>query len=329
MPNIAKELISVVLSFCNEHEVIPELVARLRKTLNKDFTGKYELIFVNDASTDESLNILFELSKGYNDIKIIDMSRNFGNSECIMAGLKYSSGDVVIYMDADLQDPPELIPEMIKIWQNDKNTGVVHTVRRMRLGENIIKMWITKIGYKILKYVSNINLIPNAGDFKLLSRRVVNELMNLPEKRPFMRGLAIWVGFKQEYIYYNRDPRFAGKTKYKVYSKRVIYNFLDSALISFSDVPLKISLLIGFIISFGAFIYLIGIFIMKYLGMSLPGWSAIMATVLVLGGIQLMTIGVLGLYINGIYNELKRRPNYIVKDTIGFDKKDEMPTPLK
>ncbi|OGP15324.1 MAG: glycosyl transferase [Deltaproteobacteria bacterium GWA2_55_10] len=311
-------LISVVLSFYNEDEVIPELVRRLRAVFRK-MAQPYELIFVNDASTDSSLERLEEAAQGRTDIKIVNMSRNWGVSECVMAGLRFATGDAVIYMDADLQDPPELIPELVMRWDEGRGADVVHTVRLTRKGENPVKMWITKVGYRVLKYASNIDLPVNAGDFKLLGRRVVDELARLDEKRPFMRGLVVWVGFKQVYVHYDREARYSGKTKFKVYSSRVIRNFLDSALISFSDVPLKVSLLVGFLISSGAFGYLVLIFIMKFLGWSLPGWSAIMATILVLGGIQLITIGVLGLYINGIYNESKKRPNFIVKDTIGFE----------
>lgn len=311
-------LISVVLSFYNEEDVIPELVRRLRVVFRK-LSLPYELIFVNDASTDSSLELLEKAAEGRTDIKVVNMSRNWGVSECVMAGLRFAKGDAIIYMDADLQDPPELIPELVMKWDGGRGADVVHTVRLARKGESRIKMLITRLGYRILKYASNIEMPVNAGDFKLLGRRVVDELVRLEEKRPFMRGLVVWVGFRQVYVHYDRDARYSGKTKFKVYSSRVIRNFLDSALISFSDVPLKISLFTGFLISSGAFGYLILIFIMKYLGWSLPGWSAIMATMLVLGGIQLLTIGVLGLYINGIYNESKRRPNFIVKDTIGFE----------
>jgi dolichol-phosphate mannosyltransferase len=163
------------------------------------------------------------------------------------------------------------------------------------------------------------------GDFKLLSRRAVNQLVRFREKKPFTRGLVNWIGFNQTTITYHREERFAGNTKFPIFSWGVISNFLDSALISFSDVPLKISLLVGFLVSFGAFSYLIVILIMKYLNWSLPGWSAIMATMLMLGGIQLFTLGMLGLYINSIFIETKRRPNYIIDSTFGFDNRSPSP----
>ncbi len=320
-----KVKVSIVLSFFNEEDVLEELVDRLRNVFRdvlKSNISDYELIFVNDASTDRSKGILMNLSKGNEDIKIINMSRNFGVSPCVLAGMEFSSGDAVIYMDADLQDPPELIPEMVKTWLQEE-ADVVHTKRLSRAGESKFKLWLTKIGYLILNKVSNINIEPEVGDFKLLSRRAVNELVRLKEKKPFMRGMVNWIGFKQTTILYNREARFAGETKFKVYGWKVISNFLDSALISFSDVPLKFSLLVGFLVSIGAFCYLVIVFAMKYMGLSLPGWSAIMATMLMIGGIQLFTTGMLGLYINVMFLEAKRRPNYIVESTFGFNGQSE------
>ena len=310
--------ISVVLSFYNEEDVLPELISRLRNTLKEKFFNNYELIFVNDASTDNSLEILKKFSKGNNDIKIINMSRNFGVSECCLCGMKYAIGKAVIYMDADLQDPPELIPTLIEEWQKDDDIEVVYTTRTSRDGENSIKMLITKFGYKILRSFSNIKLPDNSGDFKLLSRRAVDELLRLNEKKPFLRGLVTWIGFKQAQVFYKREKRFTGKTKFPIYSRRVIDNFLDSALISFSDIPLKLSLVLGFMVSISSFIFLLIVFFQKFIGLAIPGWSGIMATMLVLGGMQLFTMGILGLYINAIYLESKKRPNYIVKDTFGF-----------
>jgi len=308
--------ISVVLSFFNEAENIPELVRRLRAVLPPD---RSELIFVNDVSTDRSLELLKELAVGHTDIKIVNTSRNFGVSICVIAGMRHAKGDVVIYMDADLQDPPELIPTLIDTWRADPAIEVVYTTRRSRAGEGTFKLLLTRIGYRILHAVSDIELVPNSGDFKLLSRRVVNELLKLNEQKPFVRGMITWVGFKQVQVFYDRDARHAGETHYPVLGWRVISNFLDSALISFSDVPLKVALLLGFVVSIGAFCWLLGVIAMKLLGYTVGGWAAIMTTMLVLGGVQLLTIGVLGLYINAIFRETRNRPTYIVKDTFGFD----------
>lgn len=314
--------ISVVLSFFNEAENIPELVRRLRTVLDKDHKNRYELIFVNDASTDRSVELLHVAANGHRDIKIINMSRNFGVSVCVMAGIRHAKGDAVIYMDADLQDPPELIPTLIEAWLKGDGVDVVYTTRRTRAGETAGKLWLTRLGYRILHAVADIHLPSNSGDFKLLSRRVVNELVRLDEQKPFVRGLISWVGFKQEQVFYDRDARYGGLTHFPIYGWKVISNFLDSALISFSDAPLKIALIAGFIVCIGAFLWLIGVFVMKFLGYTIGGWAAIMATMLVLGGVQLLTLGVLGLYINAIYREARNRPNYIIKDTFGFDDKE-------
>jgi glycosyltransferase involved in cell wall biosynthesis len=313
--------ISVVLSFFNEEESIPELVRRLRATLGKEFSQRYELVFVNDASTDRSLELLKDLARGHKDIKVLSMSRNFGVEACMMAGMAATKGDAVIYLDTDLQDPPELIPTLVQAWQKDPEVEVAYTTRLSRAGEHPLKLWLTNIGYKTLKVCSNIEVVPNAGDYRLLSRRVVNELLRLSEKKPYFRGLVTWIGFKQVPVQYHRDARYAGDTKRPVYSPSVINYFLDSALISFSDVPLKIALLLGFVVSLGAFLWLVGVVIMKLFHLAVPGWAAMMVTMLMLGGVQLLTIGVLGLYINAIYRETRHRPHYIIKDTLGFDEK--------
>lgn len=306
--------ISIVLSFRNEEETIDELIKRLHTSLSP-LKIEYEFIFVNDLSTDKSLDILKKLQKNDGCIKIINMSRNFGVSQCVLAGMKYSSGDAVVYMDTDLQDPPELIPELVQKWKDGAN--VVYTTRITRVGENPIKMWITRMAYRVLKLFSEIELPLNSGDFKLLDRRAVDELLQLNEKDPFLRGLVGWVGFKQVQVLYHREERFAGKTHYPLFGIGPLKAFIDG-LTSFSLAPLTVSLLIGFIVSVGSFLYLIIIIVMKLLNLILPGLSAIMAIILFLGGIQLFTIGILGLYIGRIYNESKNRPNYIIESTFGF-----------
>jgi len=315
--------LSVVLSFRNEADVIPELVKRLRNVLiNEREDGNlstYELIFVNDVSTDNSLELLVELAKEYDDIKILNMSRNFGVSPCVMAGLQYASGDLVVYMDADLQDPPEVIPQMLQAWREGDDVDVVHTKRANREGESKIKMFITRIGYSILHHTSSIKLQTEVGDFKLLSRRVVNYLLKLKEKNPFMRGLVLWVGFNQVTITYNRDARFAGETKFQVFSLAVISNFFSSALISFSSIPLQIASILGALSSLISLLLIIHVLLEKLQGRNLPGWTAIMVAVLFIGGVQLLSIGILGLYVSNIFQESKDRPLYIVSNTFGFN----------
>jgi len=312
----ANPVISVVLSFKNEEGTIPELIRRLRNVFDTEYKNKFELIFVNDNSTDRSEEVLLAAAKGHNDVKIINMSRTFGVSECVLAGMEYSSGDVVIYMDADLQDPPEVIPELITAWKSGENIDVVHTARLSRAGESRIKLWITKLGYIILKYVSDINLQIEVGDFKLLSRRAINHVIKFKEKKPFLRGLVNWIGFNQTTIYYRREARYSGQNKFPTLGYRVIQNFLNSALISFSDLPLKVSFIVGALLSLCALLMLLLIVVITQ---TISLLQAVMIVMLFLGGIQLISIGILGLYIYSIFLETKGRPNYIIESTFGFD----------
>lgn len=313
--------ISVVLSFYNEQAVLPELLCRLRNVFSSlmadNAVGSYELIFVNDNSTDESEKYLkSELEKG--DIVIINMSRNFGVSECVMAGMEHARGDAVIYMDADLQDPPEVIPRLIDAWRKDWAVEVVYTTRTRREGEHWLKLLITKIGYRFINSISEIELQIDSGDFKLLSRRVVDYLLQMKEDKPYIRGLVSWIGFKQAQVFYERSARFDGRenTKMPVFSKRVLYYWLDRALISFSDAPLKLMLFLGLGLSGMSLFYIIIVLAQKALGLAVPGWTALMSAVLFLGGVQMMMLGFVGLYVGAIFRESKRRPQYIVKEVV-------------
>lgn len=319
---VTKPRISVVISFYNEEQTIPVLIERLRNVLrgeiNAGVIGDYELIFVNDNSTDGSQRVLVEESRRGRDVVIVNMSRNFGVSECVIAGMKHAIGDAVVYMDADLQDPPELIPKLIQRWRNEPDVEVVYTTRLSRAGEHPFKLWVTKWAYRFLARTSTIDLPVDSGDFKLLSRRAVNELLRLNEKKPYLRGLVGWIGFKQVQVFYNREPRWDGRdnTKYPTMGKRVVYNFLDSAMISFSDAPLKLCLFLGLVLSGVSLAYIFVVLFQKVMGWYSPGWPALMAAILLLGGVQLLMLGVMGLYISKIYVESTGRPNYIVKDVI-------------
>lgn len=319
-----KPFISVVLSFYNEENVLSELVSRLRKVflnlVKSHVISDYELIFVNDNSTDRSEEIIKELMQAGN-IVLINMTRNFGVSECVMAGLRHAKGDAVIYMDADLQDPPEIIPELIQKWQEDEKIEVVFTTRTRRHGEHPLKLFITKIGYRLLNKISDIDLPIDSGDFKLLSRLVVEHLSAIKESKPYMRGLVSWVGYKQAQVYYERDERFDGckSTKMPVLSRKVIYYWLDRALISFSDVPLKIILLFGFAVSSASLLYILVVIYQKIMGWYTPGWPALMSAILFLGGLQLLMMGFIGLYVGAIFRDTKARPQYLIKDVITKD----------
>ncbi len=313
--------ISVILSFYNEEAVLPELLRRLRTVFSSLIDNRtissYELIFINDCSTDASEKFLLSELNG-DDIVIITMSRNFGVTECVLAGMVHAKGDAVIYMDCDLQDPPELIPKLIHTWINDQNTEVVYTTRTNRKGEHWLKLLITKIGYRFINTISEIELYVDSGDYKLLSRRVVIELLKMKEDRPYMRGLISWIGFKQSQVLYERLERFDGRenTKMPVISKKVIYYWIDRALISFSDAPLKLVLFLGFVLSGISFLYIIVVIVQKILGVSVPGLAAIMSAVLFLGGVQMMMLGFVGLYIGAIFRDVKKRPPYVIDKVI-------------
>lgn len=309
--------VSIVLSFFNEETIIPEMVRRLRAALDP-LASKYayEIIYVNDESTDGSLALLKEMNKTVPQVKVLNMSRNFGVSQCTIAGMEAATGDAVVIMDADLQDPPELIPALIQEWE--KGADVVYTVRTKREGETGFKLFVTKIGYSLLQWFSSIDMPMESGDFKLMTRRVVKQVVQLQEVDPFLRGLVRWVGFKQVPVYYKREGRFGGETHFRLSDPRVLKNFL-SGITSFSVKPLYFTFFGGMFISFMSFMYLIAVIVMKLIGWNLPGWSAIMATMLFLGGVQILTIGILGLYIGKVHMQVKSRPNYIVGERIGFE----------
>ena len=311
--------ISVVISFLNERNNLPELVRRLRN-VNATSTSfeLCELIFVNDVSTDGSEEWLEDEALKSSDLILVNMARRAGVSECVYAGMELATGEAVIYLDADLQDPPEIIPGMVQLFQNTADCEVVYTVRKSRSGEGKVKLNFTKFGYRFLKKISHIDLPVDAGDFKLLSRRIVDIILANKEYKPFMRGIVTSLGFKQEPFYYDREPRGDGRqnTKFVLFSWRTISGWLDSALISFSDAPLKLTLGLGLLTSVLSMIYLVVVIIQKVLGLYVPGWPALMATILFLGSIQLVVIGVLGLYVNAIFAQTKNRPLYIVRNVI-------------
>lgn len=313
--------ISVVLSFYNEENVLPELLKRLRDVfsilINKQEIGSYELIFVNDASKDNSEQYI-RSQMGLGDIVLVNMSRNFGVSECVIAGMSHAKGDAVIYMDADLQDPPELIPELVTKWREDPEVQVVFTTRIRRKGEHPLKMLVTKLGYRFINKISEIELPVDSGDFKLLSRCVVEHLLQFSEDKPYIRGLISWIGYKQAQVFYERDARFDGRenTKMPVLSKKVLYYWLDRALISFSDTPLKLILLAGFILSGISLSYIFVILFQKVMGWYVPGWPAVMSAILFLGGVQMMMLGCVGLYVGAIFRETKKRPKFLVKEVL-------------
>lgn len=305
-------LLSFVFSFRNEEENIPELVRRVSAVAVSIDDLKHEMIFVNDDSTDRSIELLTALQDKH-PITIINMSRRFGVTPCVLAGFAHARGDAVIYMDADLQDPPEIVPEMVRKFRD--GVEVVHTTRTHRDGEGPVKMWVTRKAYQLINYFSDIRLPENTGDFKLLSARVVREILNLKEYDPYMRGLSVWVGHRQDFVFYRREPRFGGVTKFPLLSKGPVREFIRG-LTAYSAAPLYISFFLGVVTSFFAVGLILYAIITKLLGVAAPGVSSVLIAVAVFSGIVLMTNGVIGLYVARIYYEVKGRPRYIISSIL-------------
>ena len=310
------KLLSVVFSFRNEEKNINELIKRVATVLNKLNNWKYELIFVNDDSNDNSENILIEKQKLY-PIKMINMSRSFGTGPCVLAGLKQASGDAAIYMDSDLQDPPEIIPDLIKKFES--GIDVVHTKRAKRLGESRFKIFLTKIAYLAINIISDIPLAIDAGDFKLLSKRVLKHVNSLSEYNPYIRGLSVWVGFKQDYVEYVRQGRFSGKTKFGLMSPRLLSGPIPQfirGLTSFSTAPLYLGIIIGIFAIFFSFILIIYALYSKFANIAIPGSSGVLIAISFFSGILLTFMGIIGIYIARIYEQTQGRPRYIIKNIL-------------
>jgi polyisoprenyl-phosphate glycosyltransferase len=310
-----EKLISIVVPMYFEEEVASECYRRLSQVIIK--TGfNYELIFINDGSTDRTYEILEGIAKQDSHVKVISFSRNFGHQIAVSAGIDKARGDAVVIIDADLQDPPELIPEMIGLWE--QGYDVVYAKRKKRKGETWFKLLTAKCFYRILARLSEVKIPTDSGDFRLLDKKVVNVLKKMPEKNRFIRGMVSWAGFKQIPLEYEREERFAGDTKYPL--KKMI-KFAADGIISFSTKPLKVSQYLGFfavIIAIAVFIYSI---IYRIIGGKnlVYGWASIMTTVTFLGGVQLISIGILGEYIARMYDESKGRPLYIIEKEINND----------
>ena len=307
------KLISLIFSFKNEEKNIQELIDRVSKTLSqlKD-RWNYEMIFVNDASTDKSEQILIELQNNY-PITIINMSRTFGVGPCVLAGFKESKGDAIIYMDSDLQDPPELIKDLIT--EHEKGFDVVHTVRSKRLGEPWLKLFLTKIAYKVINFLSDVPLPVEAGDFKLISRTALDKILKQKEFRPYIRGLSVWVGFKQGFINYIRDARHQGQTKFPLLSHGPINQFI-SGVTAYSLKPLYLAIIFGIFAFFLSLILMIYALYTKLSGLSVPGTSGILITISFFSGVILFCIGIMGVYLARIFEEVRGRDSYIIKNII-------------
>ena len=306
------KLISIILSFKNEENNIEPIVSRISETFKKISGWDYEIVFVNDNSSDNSEEIIKKLQLNHN-ITLINMSRNFGVSACVMAGFKNSKGEAVVYMDTDLQDPPELINDMLSYLE--KGYDVVHTRRLKRLGEPKHKLFLTKIAYKFINFLSDIKLPIEVGDFKLISRKALNEIINMKEKNPYLRGLSVWVGFDQAYVDYVRQPRKEGSSKFNFFTKNP-YLELIRAVTSFSSKPLYLGLVIGILTIIISILLIIYSIIIKLFNLSNTGVPSILISISFFSGVILLKLGIISLYLSRIYDQIKNRPEYIIKSVI-------------
>ena len=304
------KLLSIVFSFRNEEGNIEPLVKRIASTMEKIENWKYELIFVNDDSTDKSEKILLDLQKNY-PIKLINMSRNFGIDPCVLAGFRNSSGDAIIYLHTDQQDPPEIIPDLIK--KHEEGNEIVHTVRTKRKGEGKFRMFLTKIAYKIIDTVSDINLPVQAGDYKLISKNALNEILKQKEFRPYVRGLSVWVGFKQDFVYYEREARGEGESKMPLLSAGPITDFINGVT-SYSLKPLYVGIIFGLISMIISFLLIIYALYLKFNNLAIPGSTSIVISISFFSGIILFTLGILGIYLARIFEQTKGREQYVIKE---------------
>jgi glycosyltransferase involved in cell wall biosynthesis len=306
--------ISIVIPMYNEQEVLEKLFSRLSSCL-EPITHDYEIICVNDGSRDETLERLKQYHKQDNRIKIINFARNFGKEIALTAGIDYTKGNAVIPIDADLQDPPELIAQMVDKWRNGYK--VVLATRRNRPGDSWFKRKTAEWFYSFMNSLSTVKVPANTGDFRLMDRQVIEAVKKLPERTRFMKGIFAWTGFSTTTVYFDRESRAAGSTSWNYWK---LWKFALDGIFSFTTIPLHIWTYIGGAISIFAFIWAVVIIIQSLIfGIVTPGYPSLMVTMLFLGGIQLLSIGVLGEYIGRIYTETKQRPLYLVEDEIGIN----------
>ena len=304
-----KYLLSVVVPVFNEEAVLPEFHRRLAAVLD-GLPANAEIVFVNDGSSDRSLQVIHGLMAADDRIAAIDLSRNFGKEIALTAGLDHARGDAVVVIDADLQDPPELIPELVRQWS--EGFDVVYATRTAREGETWLKKATAHAFYRLIRTISRVDIPAHTGDFRLLSRRAADALGELREQHRFMKGLFAWIGFPQKAVPYRRDPRHAGVTKFNYWR---LWNFAIEGFTSFSIAPLKAATYFGLAVAVLAFAFA-GFIVVRtfFFGDPVPGYPSLAVIVLFLGGVQLVSIGILGEYVGRMFNEAKRRPLYLINE---------------
>lgn len=306
-------LLSLIIPVFNEEKNITPLIKILLPIL-KNY--QYEVIFIDDGSIDKTVEEIKKYSSKNKNIKLISFTRNFGHQMALTAGYQFAKGDCVVSLDADLQDPPQIIPQMIEKWQ--KGAKIVYAKREKREGENFLKKQTAYFFYKIINFLSETPIPKEVGDFRLLDKTVVDFLNQLPEKARFLRGLVAWPGYKTDYILFTRKKRFTGTTHYP-FSKML--NFALDGITSFSTKPLRLAIYFGFLTSFFSILVIVIKSVQHFIfkvGDWLPGWASLFFSIVFLGGVQLITIGIIGEYVGKIYQEIQRRPQYLIKEKVNI-----------
>lgn len=302
--------LSIIIPIYNEQDNIHKLYSRLKAVVD-GMKVSYEFLFINDGSKDQSIQLIKELSIQDKGVKYIDFSRNFGHQIAVTAGIDAVKGSAVVIIDADLQDPPELIPEMYA--KMKEGYQVVYAQRRSRAGESLLKKFTAKMFYRVLAGITSINIPVDTGDFRIMDRIIVDVLKEMPEQHKFLRGQISWIGFKQTFIEYNRDERNAGETGY-TYKKMI--RFALDGITSFSNLPLKFATVAGFVVSGITFIVILYALYSRFISKDyVPGWTSLILAVLFIGGVQLITIGIIGEYISRLSANVRKRPLYITNET--------------
>lgn len=312
--NWNQTLLSVIVPCFNEEQVIQETHRSLVATLSSIPEINFELLYVDDGSRDATLNILREIQQSDRRVRVIALSRNFGHQVALTAGLEHASGGAVVVIDADLQDPPDVILEMLDRWRH--GVDVAYGVRSEREGETACKLWTAKAFYRFINRLSDVAIPLDTGDFRLMDRAVVNAVLAMPERDRFVRGMVAWVGFRQEPVYYRRAARLAGETKYPL---KMMLRFATDGILSFSLAPLRLAVYMGLTASGLALLGILYALVLRlFTDVWVTGWTLLFIAILFLGGVQLLFLGVMGEYLGRIYGEVKHRPLYLVKERLGF-----------
>lgn len=313
---------SIVAPCWNEEQSLPELHRRITEVMEQ--TGEtWELVLINDGSTDRTPEVMHDLHVAHPNVNYIDFARNFGHQIAVTAGMDYAQGEAVILIDADLQDPPELILEMIDKWK--QGYMVVYAVREERKGETWFKLFTAKLFYRLIYRITDVDIPLDTGDFRLMDRKVINQMKEMKEHHRFIRGMTSWVGFKQTGVTYIREERFAGETKYPL---RKMVKFAITAITGFSIFPLQLATFMGFIIAGLSALFIIGVIFARLSGgYAFAGQATTLVMVLFLGGIQLISLGIIGEYLGRIYDEVRGRPLYVVNEAVGFDSQPDALSP--